>query len=235
MMFASAKQIPQALALLEEAIARDPNYGPALALAAVFCQRLCIDGSGQDPAADSLKGTDYARRALPAADDPVTQVNAAQALAFFGEEIGAMIALVDGALRLKPSYARGWYIRGILSMWAGEPEVAIEYIEAALRLCPRGGIGTAHSVIGHSLFLARRFEEAAPKLLFAIEQEQHPATYRFLAACYAHLGRLGEARATIDRLLARTPIVIPNLDQFRKQQDRDLLVSGLRLALREEA
>jgi TolB-like protein len=64
MLFTSAKQIPQALALLEEAIARDPNYGPALAFAAHCCMRLCLDGSSKHPKNDRRKGMEYARRAL---------------------------------------------------------------------------------------------------------------------------------------------------------------------------
>jgi adenylate cyclase len=234
MMFASARQIPQALALLEDAIARDPKYGPALAWAAVCCMRLCIDGSTEDPQADARKGIDYARRALQVAgEDPVVLANSALPLGFFGEDIGAMIALVDHALALNPSYARGWYVSGILSMWAGEPEVAIQRAEAALRLSPRGGIGTVYTVMGHALFLSRRFEEAVPKLLLAVQHERHPASYRFLAACYAHLGRRDEARATFARLRAVTPLVIPNVDQFRKPEHRELLLSGLRLAAGE--
>src|SRR6516165_4380366 len=42
--FSSAAQTPEALRLLEQAIGRDPNYGPALALAAVCHGRLCVDG-----------------------------------------------------------------------------------------------------------------------------------------------------------------------------------------------
>jgi len=38
-----------------------------------------------------------------AGDDPVIIANAAFALGFFGEDIGAMIALVDRALALNPS------------------------------------------------------------------------------------------------------------------------------------
>jgi adenylate cyclase len=154
-------------------------------------------------------------------------------LAFFGEDIDTTVGLVDHALALNPSYARGWYLSGILSMWAGDPGAAIERAEAALRLSPRGGIGTVYSLIGHALFLSRRFDEAIPKLRLAIEHEQHPASYRFLAACYAHLGRLDEARATIARLCAITPLVIPNLDQFRCPEHRELLLSGLRIAASE--
>src|SRR5271163_2382713 len=50
-----------------------------------------------------------ARRALEVAgDDPGILAIAALALAYFGEDVGAMMALVDRALTLNPSFARGW-------------------------------------------------------------------------------------------------------------------------------
>ncbi len=163
MFFSSAKQIPEALRLLEHAIERDPCFGPALAWAAVCCTRLCGDGSSKDPEADRRKGADYARRALQVAGhDPGVLANSALALAFFREDIGAMMALVDRALALNPSFARGWYISGTLRWEAGQPDVAIEHAEAALRLSPRGGIGAVFSVIGGALFVSRRFDEAVP-------------------------------------------------------------------------
>jgi TolB-like protein len=85
MTFSSARQIPEALRLLEQAIARDPRYGPALACAALCCFRLLFDDRSEDPAADRLKGVDFARRALEVAgDDPAVLVNAADVLAYFG-------------------------------------------------------------------------------------------------------------------------------------------------------
>ena len=128
MVLSSAAQIPEALRLLEQAIARDPRYGPALAWAAVCCFRLLVDGRSEDPEADRLKGVDFARRALEVAgDDPGILANAALALAYFGEDIGAMMALVDRALALNPNFARGWHISGVLRMWAGQPDIAIEH------------------------------------------------------------------------------------------------------------
>jgi len=56
----SATKIPDALRHLEEAIARDPRYGPALAWAAICGYRLCIDGSSADPASDGRKAADFA-------------------------------------------------------------------------------------------------------------------------------------------------------------------------------
>ena len=108
MFFSSAQQIPEALRLLERAIARDPHYGPALAWAAVCCHRMCTDRSNTDPEMDSRKGVDFGRRALQAAgDDPGTLANAALALSYFGEDLGTMIALVDRALALNPSFEIG--------------------------------------------------------------------------------------------------------------------------------
>src|SRR5215472_16260187 len=69
--FSSARQIPEALRLLEQAITRDPHYGPALAWAALCCHRLVVDGRSEDRKADRRKRSDYARRALEVAgDDP---------------------------------------------------------------------------------------------------------------------------------------------------------------------
>ena len=48
-----------------------------------------------------------------------------------------MMALVDRALALNPNFARGWHISGVLRLWAGQPDIAIEHVEAALRLSPR--------------------------------------------------------------------------------------------------
>src|SRR5258705_7062801 len=168
MLWSSARQIPGALRLLEQAIERDPRYGPALVWAAVCYARLCLDGCSEDPGTDSRKGADLARRALEVArDDPGILANAAFALAYFGEDIGAMMALVDRALALNPNYARGWHLSGILRMNAGQPDIAIAHAEAAMRLSPRARIGTTFAVIGQSHFLSRRFDEAVPKLLLA--------------------------------------------------------------------
>jgi TolB-like protein len=235
MLWSSAKQMLEALRLTEQAIARDPRYGPALAWAAQCCFRLVLDGRSEDPAADRLKGTDFARRALEVAgDDPGVLANAALALAHFGEDIEAMMALVDRALALNPSYARGWHISGLLRLMAGQPDIVIEHVEASLRLSPRARVGNSLAVVGYAHFLGRQFDQAVPRLLLAIQEDTSlPQPYRFLAACYAHMGRLDEARAIVTRLRAITSLVIPDASNLRNPEHRELFLSGLRLAAGE--
>ncbi|HEY8873406.1 MAG TPA: tetratricopeptide repeat protein [Stellaceae bacterium] len=143
--------------MLEQAIALDRHYGPALAWVA-FCQMTLIrDGWVEAPETNRRKGVDLARRALEVAEnDPGILANAAFVLAYFGEDIGAMLGLVDRALALNPSFARGWYFSGMLRIMAGEHDLAIEHLETSLRLSPRERMGQPLSVMGLAYFFKRR-------------------------------------------------------------------------------
>jgi TolB-like protein/class 3 adenylate cyclase len=228
-------RIFEALALLEQAIAIDRHYGPALAWAAICHLTLFRDGWVETPETNRRKGVDFARHALEVAgNDPGILANAALALGYFGEDIGAMIGLVERALVLNPSFARGWYVSGVLRLFAGQPDLAIEHLKTSLRLSPRERMGQSLSLMGTAYFFKGQFDEAASKLLLAIQD--HPGfgpSYRTLAACYAHMGQLDEARAVVARLRAITPLVVQSVTQFRNPEDRELLLSGLRLAAGE--
>ena len=142
---------------------------------------------------------------------------------------------MDRALGLNPGFARGWTWSGLLSLFAGQPERAIEHAETALRLSPRARVGTTIGIIGTAHLVSRRFDEALPKLLLAIQEAPtFPVPYRWLASCYAHMGRLDESRDVVKRLRALTPVVVPSATQFRNPEHRELLLSGLRLAAGEE-
>jgi TolB-like protein/class 3 adenylate cyclase len=236
MFWSSAKHIPEALRLTKQAIARDPRYGPALAWAAYCCVALIHGNQSENREANRREGVDFARRALQVAgDDPGVLTNASYALAYFGEDIGAMMALVDRALALNPSFARGWYISGVIKLWAGQPDVAIEHVEASMRLSPRAPVGPALGVIGGAHFFARRFTEAVPKLLLAIQEySSYIQPYRYLAACYAHMGQFDDAQEIVARLRAISPVVIPDVNYLRNAEQRERYLSGLRLAMGEE-
>ena len=171
-----------------------------------------------------------------AENDPSILASAAFVLAYFGEDIGAMIGLVDRALALNPSFALGWHWSGVLRLFAGQPDLAIEHIETSLRLSPRERMGQPLVVTGMAYFFKRQFDEAASKLLLSIQGHPgHSQSYRTLAACYAHMGRLDQAQAIVARLRAITPLVVPSAVELRNPEDRELFLSGLRLAMGEAA
>jgi len=194
-------RVLDALGLFEQAIAIDPHYGPALSWAAICHLHLVRDGWAEEPETSRRKAGDLARQALQVAqNDPGILANAAFVLAYLGEDIDATIGLVDRALALNPSFARGWYRSGLLRLWAGQHDLAIEDVQTSLRLSPRERMGTPLSVIGAAYFFKYRFDEA---------------------------------RATVARLRAITPLVVPGDLPWRNPEDRELFLTGLRLAAGE--
>jgi pentatricopeptide repeat protein len=224
-----------ALDLLGQAIERDPHYGPALALAAQCHQALEVNGWAEDPVAARRTSIDLARRALRSSPDyPDVLALAAFVLGYFGEDIDVSLRLIDRCLTLNPSHARGWHWSGLLRVFAGQPEVELGHFENYLRLSPRDRLPTYLNGVGEAYFFSRRFDEAAASLLASLDLAPNfPVTYRVLASCYAHMGRLDKAREIVRRLRAITPAVMEPATRYRNPELRELFLSGLRLAASE--
>ena len=189
----------------------------------------------EGPEANRRIAIDLARRALRAAgDDAMALAGVAHVLGYFNEDISAAVAIVDRSLALDPSSAYGWRWSGFLRLYAGQPELAIEQFEKSLRLNPRDlgwaqltGIGIAH-------FFRGRPEKATEALLQALQENpSYPLANRFLASCYAHAGRLEEAREVVVRLRAITPVIVPAVTNYRDPVHNELYLSGLRAAAGE--
>jgi len=222
----------QGLDLLGQAIKRDPRYGPALALRAFCHMALHLGGWTNDGGFNRNEAVQLARRALRVAgDDPTVLGNVAYVLGYSGEDLAAATALIDHSLELNPSFAQGWGWSAWLRLWAGQPDIAIEHFQACLRLNPRDRRAGSFLGIGVGHFFARRFDDAKAMLLSSLQEiPTWVPTYRFLASCYAHLGRLDEAREIIRQLRTITPVVIPSAEHWRNPEHRELYLSGLRLA-----
>jgi adenylate cyclase len=106
----------------------------------------------------------------------------------------------------------------LLRLFAGQPDTALEHFETYLRLSPRTRMATYLNGIGEAHFFSRRFDDAAANLLASLElAPSFPVTYRVLAACYVHMGRLDEAREIVRRLRAITPVVVERATRYRTQ------------------
>jgi TolB-like protein len=225
----------EALNLLNQAIQRDARYAPALALAGSCRSSLDVAGWIDDAGANRDEALRLTRRALAAArDDPNVLAYGGYVLAYFGEDIVAAIALIDRSLELNPSFAIGWWRSGWLRLWAGQPDLAIEHFETGLRLSPRVRMHDPFLGIGVGHFFARRYDEARATLLRSTQENPNwVPSYRFLASCYAQMGRLGEAREIIERLRTLTEVVVPHATHWRNPEHRELYLKGLRLAAGE--
>jgi adenylate cyclase len=227
----------QAIALLEKAVERDPEYGLALASLALCHSQNISSGWTEDATIERERTRVWARRALETApDDPSTATSAAGALLNIGEDPNVLRDLVDGALGRNPSHAFAWLWSGWIRTVSGEPDLAIEHFEMSLRLDPRSTRRAFHLTgIGICHFFRRRFEQAAANLGASFrELPSYPLTMWFLTSCYAQMGRLDEARAFAARNTIRAGGPWLAIGQMLgNPEDRELTLSGLRLATGE--
>jgi TolB-like protein len=224
----------EALDLASRAITLDPDFGPALALAA-SCHRIIVLYEWSDDLEDHRRlGLELAHRALNAAgDDAAVLALVASCVDFLEGDHGAAVALVERALTLNPGCAAAWLHSGILRVRAGETDAAIENLRTALRLDPMGpGQPAATGFIGRALFQQGRFSEAVPLLK---EQAQHsaaPMPPAFLAAAYGHLAQASEAQAALARFraLSSQPLEAFAANWLRDPAQRKLFLDGIALA-----
>jgi adenylate cyclase len=227
-----------AIALLQQAIARDPNYGLAVASLALCHSQNFASGWGDSAEVESERGTTLARRALETAPgDSVTVLMAVGALLNLGSDANALKGLVDRALAHNPSHAYGWLWSGWVRAAAGESDLAIEHFDKSMRLDPRSTRRAFHLTgIGVCHFFQRRFDKAVAILDESFrELPTYPLTMWFLAACYAQTGRLNEARefASLNGIRPDGPWLTIG-SRFGNPLHSEMLLSGLRLATSDQ-
>jgi adenylate cyclase len=78
-------------------------------------------------------------------------------------------------------------------------------------------------------FFSGRLEDAAATLLQALQENPtYPLANRALISCFAHMGRLDEARTIMAGLRAITPMLFPEETNYRNPEHREIFLSGLR-------
>ena len=203
--------ILQALDFLDRAVALDPAYGPALALAAHCHRMIYIFGWTEDPQAHRRQGLALADRALKAAgDDPEVLATVANVLTFLGGEPEVAVTLIDRAIALNPGSSRAWFMSGPMRLRIGDTDRAVAHLETALRLDPVGPFRVVQiGFLGQARLQQGRFSDAVPLLRESLQELENARCYAFLAACLGHLGRAAEAKAALARYhdLTDQPVV----------------------------
>ena len=226
-----------ALQLFIKAIELDPGFAAAYGMAAWCYVWRKANGWVTDPVKDTAETEWLARRAVALGkDDAVALARGGHALAYVVGELDAGAAFTDQALVLNQNFAVGWMLSGLISVYRGEPDVAIERVERALRLSPLDPLNfIAQTANAMAHFFAGRYDEA---LLWAGKVVQDKPDYqlalRMFAAANAHIGRQKEAQQAVARLRVLDPeLRISNLkDRYplRRAQDLARWAEGLRKA-----
>ncbi len=232
---ATLEGMPEALALMERAIALDPSFGPALAEAAALNAVLSLRSMASDRAAHREQSLALAQRAIQVAgDDPAVLGAVAAVGIILGRDTETILPLVERALALNPGSAAAWSHSGRLRAAIGEPDLAVEHLETAMRLDPLSRWRfEVLADLGCARLLQRRFAEAAD--LFRQSLEQRPIfapSHAWLASALGHAGRLAEAREALSRFKAfgvGTPEAFAER-RFRTPATRALFLEGIALA-----
>jgi adenylate cyclase len=150
------------------------------------------------------------------------------------------LAPVEAAIQLDPSMAWGHYTRGGTLAFTGRPDEAIPSLERAMRLSPHDPRTPAfYAAMGVAHFAAERYEEAVVWLQKSLQRNPEflPA-YSTLAASYAQLGHMDEARSALEKRMRQPGWSMAGVKRGLSGVDPDYLeryVEGLRKAgLKEE-
>jgi adenylate cyclase len=227
----------QAIDMLDEALALEPGYGLAAALAAwAHGQQIAYNWT------DSVATERAAAKKLielasgTSAGNPTAMTALASAIMQTGGDVAQATALADRALALDPNHAWAWLRRGFGRVYLGKPEEGLAAFQSSLRLSPLDpftfnmtlGMGLAHFAAGRPVEAIGFAEQALA------ERPGLTWPYRDLATYHATAGNLDAARTALERFSGgREDITLASVRDSLRFMHADLLdryVRGLQLA-----
>ena len=196
-----------ALALLGKALAIDPDYPLALALASWCHGQRVVYYWSDDITVSRAEALRLAEKAVALSGDDPLILAVLGAVQTFVHNYGTARALLERAIALDRNAAWAWSRLGFLGVYCEEPESAIEHFERALRLSPLDpmnfnnyfGMGAAHHV-------AKRYDKAVEFYQRALGERPYADWILLnLASCLVAAGRMDEARTVYRRIEDRYP------------------------------
>jgi tetratricopeptide (TPR) repeat protein len=212
------QSLAQALAYLEQALAIDPAYAPAMALAA-FCQaERHMQGWSKSRDADVADGLRLAQRALElGSEDAGVLWMSAFAIRVLGGDPHQATQLANRSLQLNPNSAIALTIAGFAEVLLGNAGRALELLQRAERLSPRDPKAWYRdTATAWTHFVAGQFEQAATRARKAWAQNpRFKPPLRILAASLARLNRVDEAAQVVQQILRLEPHL--TVTKFRRR------------------
>jgi adenylate cyclase len=197
----------RARSFFERAIELDPNSVMAFALLAqTHLSEVAFQWTG-DPGRSIAAALRAAQTAVSLDDDnSFGHYALGSAYQYSGQRKEALAAL-ERVIELNPSSPWGHQGLGSVLVTSGRADEALESLEKAIRLSPRDpamwnwllDVAMAH-------FAAGRYPEAGEWARRSLQRNPgNLRAYRYLAASYAHLGKIEEARAALREFLRLDP------------------------------
>jgi serine/threonine protein kinase/Tfp pilus assembly protein PilF len=218
----------------EHAIELDPHFATAHGLLAMIYRAKFANDWVDNPAESLARAERLATRAVALDDSDAFPHLAIGMVRREQRRHAEALAAFARAVELDPNYANAIVMMASTLCYAGKTENTIERIQKAARLNPRYPINYPVP-IGQCYFAKGRYAEAIAALEQALDRN---ALFRrgllLLAASYAQVGRIDDARRTVTELEAEgrrlslrriEPTIL-----FARSEHRASMIEGLRLA-----
>lgn len=232
----TGQSLADAIRYTKQALAIDPNYAPAMALAAYCYGERAVQGWTDDAALEAAEGGRLAARAVELGrDDGNVLWMAAHALLRLVRDRPRAIELAYRSIELNPSSAIAVSVAGIAEAMSGNAAKSLELSLRAQRLNPRdprGWLITATMALAH--LSDGRFAEAASLAGSALlHNPRFAGALRIHAASLAMLVQKDKAAEALHRLREVDPqLSLSNLrTRLGYMDDRvlDRFAEGLRI------
>jgi tetratricopeptide (TPR) repeat protein len=224
-----------AQALLEKAIAIDPNYGQALGVLAV--SHIFGAGMGWADMATTVPAAERAALAAIQADseDPWAH-HALGGVCLFSRQFDDSLAEFELALRLNPNFSLAQGNYGLVLTYCERWQEGADAAHRALRLSPRDPFTAIyHGIAAYAAFVGRHYDKAARLARDALRQRgDYAGGHRVFTAAAAMAGETDVARAALQGLRRAQPNVslawIASHVPIRQDAEREHYLEAFRRA-----
>jgi adenylate cyclase len=200
--------VSRAIELSKRALAIDPAYAPAAAMIGWCLITQWVEGWVARSEVECADAVRLARQAIDTGkDDPDTLYMAANTLSYFVGDHDTAASALDRALILNPNCANAWRITGYVSLRQNRPEPALDAFHRSLRLSPLDPLGFGNTAgIAAAHLTAGRYDAAIEWAdRSSREFPRYTLSLRYKVIALAHLDRIDEARAALERELELHP------------------------------
>ena len=224
-----------AQALLDKAIAIDPNYGQALSLLAAS-QMFGVHLGWTELAKVAPVAERAAATAVQIDREDAWAHTALGSVYFSTRRLGDALSEFETALRLNSNFclAQGYYALAL--SYAGRTEDSFEAAQRAIRLSPRDpALAIYYGIAGYARFMTRQYDEAIALAREAIRHRGDlTGAYRVLAVSAGMSGDTQTAETAIAELRRTQPNIslawIATQLPWRNEADREHYLEGFRRA-----